>query len=368
MSTRTGIILGALGLLITSVVVGCETYDPPPEATLVYPSGGMWYRDSPIEVRFSEPVSPDSIDVSVWPHALDIEGELLPGTTPIAGGCTLDGCATEETSEVPVTLSLSADRRTLTIEQGDLFECREGEPHFIRIGAGLTDAAGRARVVDTDLTFQVNPRPEGGPVSVDLGSGVVAMVADFGDIVPGVFLRLFFDLERDESNGEVIIVGTLGGLTSDGLPPNTTDPDDLEPRYGTDGWSVLMTGVIYEKDCGEYYFESDTTDLHVTVSGVFLVYLDGLGLEATIRPGEGLDGRTHFDGYMHIEEGSWGIDANDMSPLDTAGAAWEANALRDDEVPAKLPRTCSADPCAVHAEYGGDCQLPDPWVPPASCP
>jgi hypothetical protein len=347
--------------------VACETYDPPPEAALVFPEGEMWFRDSLIQVAFSEAVEPDSVRFSIWPHDLDLEGELVPGAEPIASGCTLAGCEEESNDGAPVQVSLSEDALVLTIEQGDLFKCREAQPFFIRIAAGLTDTAGRKRNVDTDLTFQVNPRPQGGPIFLDLDSGVVAMVADLGDIVPGVNLRLYFDMEIDETNGDVVIVATVGGLASDDLPNNTVDPDDLVPLYGPDGWTVLFTGTVYEKDCGEVYFETDTTDLHITVSQVILVHLNGLGLEATIRPGAGLDGRIHFDGYMHIEEGFFGFDLNDLGPLDVGGAAWEGNALRDGEVPAKLPRVCSDNPCAVQTEKGGDCQLADPWVQPASC-
>ena len=347
---------------------GCEEYDPPPEVALVYPEGGMWFRDSPIELTFSEPVVPESISFSVWPHDLDIEGEFVPGTEPIASGCTLGGCASATNNGDPVEVSLSEDGTRLTILQGGLFECREGEPYLIRVAAGLEDQAGRKRQVDTEYVFQVNPRPQGGEIDLGLDSGVLAMVADFGDLVPGVRLRLYCDLEVDPTNGETVVVGTLGGLKDPDLPANTVDPDHLEPRYGEDGWSVLLTGVIYEKDCGEYYFETDPTDLHITVSTVFLVHLNGLGLEATIRPGEGLNGRIHFEGYMHIDEGFWGIDPADMAPLGEGGAAWEGNVLKADEVPAKLPRACSEDPCAVHTEFGGDCKLPNPWVTPASCP
>jgi hypothetical protein len=358
--------VAALALLLTASA--CEQYDPPPEVSLIYPEGGMWFRDSPLELQFSEAVVPETISFSVWPHDLDIEGRFLPGTEPIAKGCTLNGCESAQHSGEPVAVALSDDATRLTITQGGLFECREGQPFLIRVAAGLQDTAGRRRQVHTEYVFQVNPRPQGGEIDLDLNSGVLAMVADFGSLVPGIRLRLYCDIELDEANGEVVIVGTLGGLKDPELPANTVDPNHLEPRYGEDGWSVLLTGVIYEKECGEYYFETDTTDLHITVSNVFLVHLNGLGLEATIRPGEGLDGRMHFEGYMHIEEGFWGIDPADMAPLGEGGAAWEGNVLEADEVPVKLPKVCATNPCAVHEEFGGDCKLPDPWLPPASCP
>lgn len=358
---------GVLALMVLGLAPACEEYDPPPEVALVYPEGGMWFRDSAIELVFSEAVEPESISFSIWPHDLDIEGEFLPDTEPIATGCTLEGCASASNNGEPVAVSLSDDAMRLTITQGGLFECREGEPFLIRVAAGLEDTAGRTRKVDTEYVFQINPRPQGGAIDLPLDSGVLAMVADFGDLVPGVRLRLYCDIEVDPTNGEAVLVGTLGGLKDPDLPANTVDPNHLEPRYGEDGWSILLTGVIYEKDCGEYYFETDTTDLHITVSSVFLVHLNGLGLEATIRPDEGLEGRIHFEGYMHIEEGFWGIDPSDMAPLGEGGAAWEGNMLKSNEVPAKLPRVCSEEPCAVHEEFGGDCKLPEPWVVPPSC-
>ena len=59
--------------------VACETYDPPPEASLIFPEGEMWFRDSLIQIAFTEAVEPDSIRFSVWPHDLDLEEELVPG-------------------------------------------------------------------------------------------------------------------------------------------------------------------------------------------------------------------------------------------------------------------------------------------------
>ena len=135
-----------MALILFGVLPACEAYDPPPEVALVYPEGGMWFRDSVIELEFSEPVSPESISFSVWPHDLDIEGEFVPGAEPIASGCTLSGCASSSNNGAPVEVSLSEDATRLTIKQGGLFETSASCPtSMVELGYGVELVNQRAR-------------------------------------------------------------------------------------------------------------------------------------------------------------------------------------------------------------------------------
>ena len=122
--------------------------------------------------------------------------------------------------------------------------------------------------------------------------------------MPGVRL-LYCDLEVDPTNGETVVVGTLGGLKDPELPGYTVDPDHLE-------LAMERTAVRppdrrdHEKDCANTT-ETDPTDLHITVSTVFLVHLNGRP-EVTIRPGEAQMGGFILRATCTSMRASGGID------------------------------------------------------------
>ena len=82
---------------------------------------------------------------------LDIEGEFVPDRAHRAGYARRLRVGHEHRGARP---GFSRKMERLTIVQGGLFECREGEPYLIRVAAGLEDQAGRKRQVDTEYVFR----------------------------------------------------------------------------------------------------------------------------------------------------------------------------------------------------------------------
>lgn len=352
--------------ILAGWIGACEVYDAPPDVTLVLPVHGKWYHDTPLELVFSEPIAADTLHIDIWPHELDIEGDIMPGVEPVIAGCSLGDCTARDSGE-ELAFTLSTDGLEATLDHGAAFSQRQGVPHLLVVSAGLADRGGRARQVPKSFDFQINPEPCGGVVTLPIESGVIAMTADLTEIVPSVYLRLYFDIGVSEDSGETWLMGTVARL-SGAYPPNTADPLHLEPIYDATGWTLFIKGWLCPLPDGELFLQTDPFDFAVKVSGAFYVQLDSLAFQATLRPGAGLDGRDEFTGFMHSSQGYFGISLEDMADLGPVGASWQGYSLAVDEVPEDLPRLCASDPCAIHDVSGADCQLDDPWVTGPSCP
>ena len=346
----------------------CDPYDPPPEAALEIPTDGKWYPDTPLLLSFSEAIDAASLSVTIWPHALDIEGDIAGGVEPIIGGCTpaMTSCLPAGEEGAGLSVALSDDGLTATITQGDVFLGREGVPHILVVEAGLSDLAGRPRRVESWFPFQVSPSPTEGFVEVPMNSGVATMTADLTDILPGVYLRMFLDMVVDEEGGATTIMATVAGLAGD-YPPNTIDPDHIKPKLDGGGWTVLIEGTFTPLESGAFFLDTTKIDLAVKVLGLIPVELQGFRLEATFRPGGGPDGRDELEGFMSATQGYMG-DAGDELELGAVGASWAGYGVFADAIDDGMPRLCTSEPCAVLSAGGGDCQLPLPWTPPAICP
>ncbi len=78
----------ALGAGAACLAPGCERFDPPPEVSLEAAVGDQWRPDSPLVLRFSEPIEPTSLAFAIWPHELDLEGEFLATSEPLVLACS----------------------------------------------------------------------------------------------------------------------------------------------------------------------------------------------------------------------------------------------------------------------------------------
>ena len=91
--SRTGSYLAssALCALLALGAGGCDAldYDPPPTTSLVLSEQGAWAVETPVVLRFSEPIEPGSLRVNVWTTERDDEGNIPAGTDALVGGCTL---------------------------------------------------------------------------------------------------------------------------------------------------------------------------------------------------------------------------------------------------------------------------------------
>ena len=351
------------------VFAACEPFDPAPEGNLVLPVGGKWYTDSLIEVEFTEPVVPESIQVTIWPRVLDREGDLAPGVEPLVAACRLGPDAQAQCGVFG--LALSVDRQLLSVDQGGAFEGLEGKPYILELAPGLSDDAGRRRRVRSWFDFQVSRRgclEE--PVDLQLQSGIIGLVSDLSDVIAGAYLRLYVDIGVDPENGIGYGTGLMARLVS-GTPPNSTDPTTFYPVWDEEGWVIHFNVCLSPLPDGPGYdFRTDVFDLDISLlAGAIKVHLADLQMIATIVPGVGPDERDTFDGFMDASSGT--IDSGgDPMEVSALGAALVGYGLFPDEVPDGTPRICDPDPCWRLHQEGGGCQFPyvgAEYTPPAFC-
>jgi hypothetical protein len=343
------------------LTAGCETFDPAPEGEIVQPSGGRWFAEDPIQIRFTEPIRPETLVVTIWPKELDIEGEVKSGIEPIADKCTV---ATQPCGEVG--MALSDDDTLLTVTQGEAFVGLEGKPFILELAPGLQDRAGRTRKVRSWFDFQVSPACGGAPVVLPLESGVLALSSDLSAVVPGTYLRMYLDVSVDERTGRAICAGTVARMDKAIYPePNATNADGFFPLLDDEGWAVYFEANVGQNPDGTYCFLSDPFDFDVYVLGVIRVRLLPLQLEATIIPGQNGQ-RDKLEGYMSAAQALL-FEGESEQNQGAIGATLYAEGLRPDEVPPGVALICEDDPCDELIPGGGDCQLPYPYTPPAWC-
>ncbi|PKN57827.1 MAG: hypothetical protein CVU56_08945 [Deltaproteobacteria bacterium HGW-Deltaproteobacteria-14] len=346
----------ALLLAATTGASACAGYDPPPTTTLVQPLGGLWTQNTPIGLRFSEPIAPESLVVTVWPHEIDAEGNLRPGVHPLIASCTLatSPCGSFE-------MNLDDARTLLTITVNDTFTEQEGVPLILDVHSGLRDAAGRTRKVHDWFDFQISPLCGNQPVDIALQSGVLSLTANL-QVLP-IWLHLYMDMAIDPDTGLVTVVGSYARVR-EGLPTNYNHPDGFELPLDVVGWAVTFDGCLIAQKDGSFFFQSDPFDVNITVLSTIPVTLIDFQVQGTIVPGSQVDGRDFASGTLSTTGGSFGDPPNKVDPITSA---WDGFSFTAAELPEGLPRNCAADPCAAMDLEGGDCQLPSPWRPGAGC-
>jgi hypothetical protein len=109
----------SLGLLIVlgiASIPACQTYEPPPTATLENLSDGVLANSNslaPLVLRFSEPVDPSTVSVEIALFDIDAYGNL-PDERPGGGSLDVFLSHTPE-KDTHATATFSADHTTLTL-------------------------------------------------------------------------------------------------------------------------------------------------------------------------------------------------------------------------------------------------------------
>ncbi|MDP6946443.1 MAG: hypothetical protein QF464_20005, partial [Myxococcota bacterium] len=355
-------------------VVRCGT-----EVELVEAEQGVRLIEEPMELRFSEPIDPETLSVNIWlEEQLDGEGEFGGSAEPIFGPCAPEVCPEVGDCE-GLGLCVSPDGLFATATFGDAFEPYRGAPLLLETPPGLSDLAGNARGTATRHPFQVSPEcgllPTGGPVDIALNSGVVTLVASLADgneairaLYPSLYLRLLVDILVDEDTGATWLLATVARLHEDVKAENPTSSAPLDRAAILDGqgWAVLIEGALTACPDGTFWLETQPRTVSVWVLGTISVVLEDFQLTGTVAPGHGEDGRDQMWGGLSASTAT--IKLGDVSDLGSVAASFSGDGLFSDEVEAALPRVCSDNPCVDLDASGGDCQVPAPWTIPAVCP
>ncbi len=140
------VLLASLGLpggvvAVTGGVPSCQTYVPPPTATVVGLTNGILDDPlAPIVVQFSTPVDPASARVEVAPFDIDAYGNL-PDELPDAAPGALDPFVVYDSSSAShVAASWSADGTTLTLTPTPIGWLPTGPSLALLVWPGLTSA------------------------------------------------------------------------------------------------------------------------------------------------------------------------------------------------------------------------------------
>lgn len=353
-----------LGLFLCLLpLVACEVFDPPPTVSLEVPEGGVWFADTPLTLRFSEPIDRDSFTFTIWPLEYGPEGDIASDALALVADCSLTSATCG-----PMTIDFNAAGDEIVLGHSDLFADKLGTPFILQVHAGLMDTASRPRRVPTSFEFQISPTQDVGAVEVNLNSGVLLMVSDFSAAIPGVYLRLMLDLVVDESTGKSWVAGTVLSLDpSLGLPPETSDPTAMNLYDDHQGWTVYLEGQVSALSDGRLFLRTDPVTVTVNVLGFIWVQLQDFQLEATIEPGMGAGGRDIASGLMTTSRALMN-GPDDPDDLGDIASALVMKGIFLEEVPVELPQICEENPCEHMNEAGGDCQLASPWTKAPACP
>ncbi|MGB0589560.1 MAG: hypothetical protein ACPGU1_07780 [Myxococcota bacterium] len=384
-------------LIVATLGLGCETYDPPPSVSLVPAPSGQYDTAGPVELSFSEPVASSSLAVSVWCTGnRDEEGEFaLDPSDAVTHHCVPDVCPQmSDCGEVQACLDSERTSAKLSFT-GEV--CSEDSwQAWIVVEAGLTDDAGNDTGVPEAFSLMLWPAdgPTGDAVGQDgdvvtsedgeagpgdtpltLNSGVVTLISSLSDgneaiagIYPSLYMRLLVDLASEPETGTTWMLATVARLSDEAKARNATSevPTDRSPIVDDEGWAVLIMGEITPNLDGTFDLETVPTDVTVWVLGTIKVVLKDFQLIGLITPGEGDDERDTLAGILQTTDAEITLGA--PSPLGAVNAIFTGDGLFENEVSPDLPRLCSEAPCETLLSQGGDCQLPLPWEKPSICP
>jgi hypothetical protein len=350
--------MNTICLFILSAVlagVGCEVYDPPPEARLELPAEGLWRPDTPLSLRFSEPIDPNTLAITIWPRALDVEGELAPGTEAITSDCTIAAPCSG------VMIAMKSNDLGADIVVSEALADRLGLPHLLEVQAGLQDTAGRTvrKAQRFDFALSEPLIPSGGILG--LNSGVITFDGELGVANP-IPVRLFMRVYATEA-GQLYLYSVSAQLRPEF---SGSDPPHIawRPLLSSPGFVHAFIGVVAARTDGSYAFETEPSDITLTgrIPGATLEVFD-LKLTGIITPAGGAEGRDQAEGTASSPAARLTIGDN-VIDLDSTTNGWVAVGCFLDEVPDGVPAPCTDDPCAAVREAGGDCQID---VPPPVC-
>ncbi len=336
--------------------MGCA-YEPPPTPSMVQPDGGIWREGDPIELAFDHAVVPRSLAVRVWPLARDGEGELLPGTQPLVGPCTV------EHSCEGLSMEVSEDGLHATLH----FEGDAGKPDVpltLEVLPGLCTPRGGCTRRSFWFDFQFAPladarrpdRPPDADAREWLEPGTYILVGTLDSPVPGVVLTYITDVAV-LPDGSVAMAGAEGD-EAPGYPKDTTDPAVLHVDSSSDGYTVYATGQVRQTPDG-VFLETDPFAIEIT-QGPLGISLQQVRMSAkVVDDGAGhdrLEGTISFEGAV--------LHTGDKDFSYEGGSTALVGVFAPPEVaPPNHPRVCG-DLCGA---VTGQCHPPADFPPPGFC-
>jgi hypothetical protein len=354
-------LLAGLVLLAVTSAPSCQSYLPPPTATLDGLSNGILQKpNTPIVVTFSTPVDPSTINIVIAPFDIDAYGNL-PDEVPDGG--SLNPLVTHTpTADTHATSTLSADHTTLTLDPTPMGWLPAGPSLVLLVDPGLTsETTGVVLHYRERLPFSY-PATQGKNAPTRFHSGAYFFVLQVAKPL-AVPLKVFAAIDVNAQTGEFSGQFTAALRNSDPnrcSPPcvdgnvckelptpscvlMSTPPDNAEeyPDYvwkatSPDGYTFEMHGHASNVgDAGAVNILTEPGQLDVPSPAVTV---EGLVLTAQFTP---------VDGGVVQASGSLTATHTLLGTLDLGPGAGTMSAVSipDAQVPADLPQpgTVSGD-------------------------
>ncbi len=362
-------------MTVAAVFLAACTYDPPPDVTLDGPANGLFVAGEPIILRFSEPVSMDSLEIRVWPGQKDlysVEGKLMGGVNPILDTCTAftSPCGAGD----GVVLSFIGDRSEALLNPSEGSLGPLGQPLVLEVTGALSDGSGHTKGVSRFFDFQIvesrwDPFADvvvedstAGEVTdvepLNVWEGPVLMHADFTSPIK-LSQQFFCDLNVNQMTGDFVMLLTDAD-PYDWAPKNTNKPEELFQDTGDESFIFIIHGVVTIDAKGEKVFESEPVTLVQNIGPISFELRDMVTAGHIDETGD----LARWDGTLAVKEVYYEVNGQGTTyPSDQAN--FEVFELLPEQIPENQPYVCDPDPCSIIA---GRCDLLPVWPPPAVCP
>lgn len=343
-----------VAVIAAALLVTACTYEPPPLVDLERPSGAVFDLGSPLVLKFSDPINPDTLAIRVWAGDRDQENELKRDQGP-----KLDTCRPKSSPCGKNTITVAKDRLSATIVLDPKEVGKVDVPLVLEVEAGLKNAAGRALTIPVWFDFQFAPALPTVTTDADAGvdavatrpmefeSGIYVILAQIDKPLPAV-LTLLADF-RVLPDGRGSFAGAEGDEIGD-APKNTDDPTKLKIDTTKEGYTVFMSSR-FDWDGDNRIMTGNPVNVKVYV-GPLTVYLNQVRLKGfVLDDGAGhnsIEGTLSFEGVT-LATGDQSVDYPANSTTFTA--KWVPPA----HVPKGTPDLCT-DLCG--AVKDGICEPP----------
>jgi len=248
----------------------------------VYTSGDV------VELRFSEPIAPETLAIRLWAGPRDIEGEVVTNVAPLLETCHVLGSGCNGAA-----FSMSADdltRAELTLPPDGLG--KPNTPLILEVLTGLADQDGNTTGRSTFIGLQFVPAQSsasGGDVAFDDGNYI--FVATLDQPIPGMVISLLMDIVVTP-NGVMALAGADADAV-EGAPENTTEPSELYVDVSERGFAFFTTGAVSSHDDARF-FETEPVDLFISLGPLQLtvanMVMTGTVVAGDSASGDGLEG------------------------------------------------------------------------------
>jgi hypothetical protein len=332
----------------------CQTYEPPPTATIAGLSNGI-LKDplAPIVVQFSTPVDPSTVSVEIAPFDIDSYGNL-PDERPDGGSLEVLVAHTP-TADTHTTATFSQGNTVLTLVPAPLGWLPTGPSLVLLVLPGLKSATGGTELHYRERIPFSYPASCGTPRATQFQSGAYFFLLQVAHPI-GVDLKVFAAIDVNPETGAFFGQFTAALRNADptrcsppctggnvcelipsqmcvqmSAPPTSVyeSPDFVPKATAPNGYTFEMHGCASDDgDAGAVNILTAPGVLNVSVPAVSI---EGLTFTAQFAPVDG--GRVLGSGSLTATKILLGSLA-----IDGGSGTLSALSIPDAEVPPDLPQ------------------------------